>query len=550
MSTTRFSRSEPAFLRRTERQPLASAAIVPAIVLLVAALAALPVPAHQAAAAGALDTTPSQDLGHEVYVPLILRRSSLPYIPPTPTLTPPPSPTASQTPRGTAPPTPTPSATPSETIPPERLEEGDRELTLTGSWRLVEDERSSGGAHVASSTSGDTIELTFSATHIALYRAIGPDGGRAAITIDGTRFGLLEFYFPEERWQVPAVFDHLGSGEHTLELTVSGRAHADSSGTSVRVDALDVPSPFHPTADQLAGEARSNYYRDLTGLPQVHLDRAINLAAQSHAEYDAQHHETHYETFGREGYTGRGPGDRCRYFGYNFPWYEVMHYTGSTRSAVDGWMATVYHRVPFMEYRTTHIGYGVAGSSGRATHVVDTGTRGATSPDERLIAVYPARNQVDVPTGWSGGESPNPLPDKPKPVGYPVSLHLTPGTASADRWAAGASRWDLSAPLGAAPGHESWLHAGSSPQQWELEEARILDPSGQEVPVYVMDRPSDPNSFLRENIVFIIAQKPFKAGTTYRVRVSGADSTGTRFAEQWAFTTAGRALVIAGLERP
>ncbi len=466
-----------------------------------------------------------------VFLPLVGRRLDVAQLPRVPTALPPTTtPTASATPTQTA----TPEATPTPTLKPtpvsQEMEEDDPRLTWSGSWRRVQDAKASGRAYMVSATEGDSLSLRFEGSHIAIYRRLDTSGGRATVKIDGRDYTTIEFYFPEPnpRYQVPAVIDGLPEGEHQLLLAVSRRKHSSSSGTNVYIDAIRAPSPYEFSDDQLAAGVRSNSYRDIAGLPRLRLDRAICLAAQAHAEYDARHQESHTETAGKPGFTGARPGDRLAYFGYDRASFEVMHFGRDMTRAVDGWMATVYHRLPFMDYRSTDCGAGYASGS-RNSAVMNFGSRFSAPPPQRLITTYPADGQQNVPISWSGGESPDPLPGAPKPVGYPVSLHIAvpASQALALRWPEPGSFWPF-APL------------PYGPAQWHLTTATLTGPTGQ-LPSYVLDQASDPNKFMGANVVFVIAKSPMAANSTYTAHITGRDSQDRPFDHRWSFTTgAGR----------
>lgn len=466
-----------------------------------------------------------------LFFPAAMRRLDRSQLPSVPTAEPATAtPTASATP--TATPTPEATATPTRKPTPAALalEEDSPLLNWSGSWRRVSDSKASGGAYLVSNTERDSLSFEFAGEHIAIYRRLDPSGGRATVQIDGRTWTTIEFYFPETtpRYQVPAVIDGLSDAPHRLVLTVSGRKHSASSGTNVMIDAIRVPSPFEATAEQLMAGERTNEYRSIAGLPPLRLDRAINLAAQAHAEYDARHQESHSETVGRPGFIGARPGDRLAYFGYDRASFEVMHFGRDMRRAVDGWMSTVYHRLPFMDYRITDCGAGYA-SGARNSAVMDFGTRFSAPPPERLIRTYPADGQTGVPTSWSGGESPDPLPGAPRPVGYPVSLHIAVPASNVflAHWPLPGAAWPLA-------------ELADAPEQWQLTRAVLTGPSG-EVATYVMDQHSDPNKFLGANVVFMIARSPLAANTTYRAQVTGRDSQDKPFDHRWSFTTgAGR----------
>jgi hypothetical protein len=193
---------------------------------------------------------------------------------------------------------------------------------------------------------------------------------------------------------------------------------------------------------------RANLYRMRVGAMPLRIHPAIVAATQAHANYfllnfgdqSAQAYGAHGEVDGKPGYTGRWPSDRIRAAG--FPWFggaEVMHFIGDPIASVDGWMATIYHRVITLDPSAHYTGYGI----GRSDHIrVDVMDFGSGPTDDGIWAsvipyplAYPAHEQTDVPFLWGGGEYPDPLPPgAARPVGFPFTLQGVRGSLRVD-WA-------------------------------------------------------------------------------------------------------------------
>lgn len=131
---------------------------------------------------------------------------------------------------------------------------------------------------------GATMTVRFSGNTIVIYRRMDSDGGAFNVHVDNKDCGSISSYFSERRWQVPAVLNGLGPGDHTLVLTVLERP-AGSTGSKVYVDSLETPSPYLPNTSQQRGVERLNTLRSSMGLGPVVLSPALNLAAQGHADY-------------------------------------------------------------------------------------------------------------------------------------------------------------------------------------------------------------------------------------------------------------------------
>lgn len=387
-------------------------------------------------------------------------------------------------------------------------------LTLVGNWQKHTEREANSGGYITNDKFGDTVSLTFSGDSIVLLQKKDPKGGFVSVLIDDEYYGTLWFYAPEERWQVPTIFEGLGSGIHTITMQI-GQDHPDGwPHTSVFIDAFVLPSSYSPTKPQTQALERVNYYRTIAGLPLAQSVQPIHMGAQSHAEFLANNRKddprldglgAHNEFADLPGFTGTLPGERSGYFGYSYFTQEGIHFIGDPVQSVDEWMATVYHRFPTMCYSCTDLGYGMVRDDRGRFDVLNMGYRTNPVLDGRVIYTYPANGQKDVPILWDGGEIPDPLPNKPRPLGYPVSLHIQQPSFF----------WDM----------------------WQLTKAELRVQGGQLVPSYVLEQQNDLNSLLSPDVVFIVPHQPLLHNTNYEAHVSGIDSTGLPFEHTWSFTT-------------
>jgi lysophospholipase L1-like esterase len=116
----------------------------------------------------------------------------------------------------------------------------DDALTYAGYW--ARDERP--GAHRTdthtSANTGDTAELGFGGS-VVLRGTRGPDGGIAAVSVDGGPETLVDYYAPvEEDQAVVYRGPPADGGWHVLRLRVVGRSGPGSTGAAVSVDRVDV----------------------------------------------------------------------------------------------------------------------------------------------------------------------------------------------------------------------------------------------------------------------------------------------------------------------
>ena len=312
-----------------------------------------------------------------------------------------------------------------------RAEDSGGLLGLSGSWTPVTNAAASGGSYFQSSAVGASVSYLFNGASVTVYRTLEPDGGLAAVTIDGQSYGNLDDYFDKTSFQAPAVFDYLTTGLHTITLSVLGQHNSASSGNVVTLDAFAAPleAQYNITTVQTAAQQRVNAYRQLVGIGPLRLSTDLDLSAALHAVYDADNPNSasgpHVETNTSDShFSGNSIADRLIHFGYD-PYIasEVAATLGSDSQpadAVDTWISAIYHRAALLGFLYTEMGYGQAPlSNGQLQHIIDVGVRtpsaGAQAGSTAKIYTYPTAGQWDgsgiaVPTSWDGIETPNPLP--------------------------------------------------------------------------------------------------------------------------------------------
>jgi hypothetical protein len=374
-----------------------------------------------------------------------------------------------------------------------------------------------------------TVQLAFRGSSLALYRILGPAGGQASISIDGKAYGTLAFYYPGLRYHVPAIFDGLRGGSHTLLLQIEAVTPPRSHGRQIALTGYAAPDGLAQSSAQSVALAAINRYRMLIHIPAAQASGALMLAAQDHAGYLAHHNIlTHSENVAMPDSTGQSPSDRSMYFGFPVGSGEDAlaegldtNITDATAAAqgVDDLLTTVYHRRLALCFTCQSLGFGLAHNAQSRFLVLDQ-AQGAASvpPGRRIVYTYPANGERDVPPAWSGDETPNPLPGKHGPFGYPLSLSIAQ-----------------------PPGY----HPASRNGHLVLFQVSLRDSAGHEVPTYSLTETTDPAHLLGPDEVFLIPRAPLAYGTTYQVFLGGFDSAGKRFGQRWSFTTQKAARVTA-----
>ena len=365
---------------------------------------------------------------------------------------------------------------------------------------------------------------------------VSPDG--SGDVLGGTKDATWQFHSDSKSWNTAnwaappnlvALWRSATGKQANYALNDTGlwRQRAASAEPPLGADAFRIFLPVvqRPAKNRAVVSAASavdqaiehvNTYRALVGAIPLLPHPAIMTAAQNHAAYymtnhadaSAEIYSAHGEVNGKPGYTGKWPSDRIKATG--FPWpggAEVMHFVGAPISSVDGWMATIFHRLLLLDPNAHYAGYGSDKNANVAVDVLDLGAgpidAGVWSSAVPYPLAYPFDGQTNVPPSWSGGESPDPLPPgAQRPVGYPFTLQGIGGTVHIDT-------------------------------------IELRTAAGQTVSVH--PNPTDCATF---HCYAVIAVAPLQPNTEYVVEASG-NVAGVAFHQQWHFTT-GAAVAVEG----
>jgi uncharacterized protein YkwD len=263
----------------------------------------------------------------------------------------------------------------------------------------------------------------------------------------------------------------------------------------------DAQSATTPDATQSAVQLDMlqtlNDHRASVGAPTVGADARVNAASQNHANYSsANNYMGHYETSGLAYYSGYSARDRLIATGWTTSFVSEVATGGPTGIAgVNQLWDAPYHRLGMMHPNSVSSGWGFSTVGSRPSTVGDFVYDFSQRPVQFVRS--PAAGQTGIPTSWSGGESPSPLPAGVSgPVGYPIMVVYSAG------------------------------------QGVTMRAAEIVAPGGSRVPIYYA-----PQQFEYDYQV-IIPQKPLAAGTTYHVRFD-INVNSVMATNEWDFTTAG-----------
>ena len=252
-------------------------------------------------------------------------------------------------------------------------------------------------------------------------------------------------------------------------------------------DGLCAETPFDPDVTSAAAtEAieRTNMYRSMMNIEAGTLDPLLNKASQAHADYMACHETiTHQEDADDDGFSGEWVWDRMEAAGYPMEaghlWSEVIAEGYSATEAIDGWVGSVYHRIPFTQPYWIEAGFGLTDRYAAMAIVTPY-------PDgPRTGVIYPVDGQTDVPIDFnSDWEIPDPDPERGI-VGHPISVTVSAETSSG--------------------GIED-------PYGLRLLEAVLSGPSGDEIAVVAVD-PSDDSDLY--TMAAMWPEEPLEPSTEY-----------------------------------
>ena len=257
-----------------------------------------------------------------------------------------------------------------------------------------------------------------------------------------------------------------------------------------------VAVPLSSTADASATDMLllTNQFRYAIGSPTVPADPRLTQAAQNHANYNSANGILgHFETAGLPYYTGYSARDRLIAQGWTTSFVSEVATGGSELGGVQQLWDAPYHRLGLMHPNATTIGWGHSELNGRQSNVGDIVYNFGIRPVEFVRS--PANMQTNIPTSWSGHESPSPVPSGTSgPYGYPIMVVYSAG------------------------------------QNVQFRAAELYGPNGARLPFYLA-----PQQFEYDYQV-IVPQRPLATNTTYHVRFD-ITVAGTWLTNEWDFST-------------
>ena len=158
---------------------------------------------------------------------------------------------------------------------------GAHSFSYAGSWSVATGSGKYQGDDHYSTTTDDAYTVSFRGARIELYAATAPHHGIAAVSLDGAAEQDVDFYSAVRADQVLLYASPmLAAGVHTLEVRVTGRKNAASSGTVVTADRVDVCETAVPADGGSKDSGKDGPTAD--GAPPTH----ATMYVQGSALYD------------------------------------------------------------------------------------------------------------------------------------------------------------------------------------------------------------------------------------------------------------------------
>ncbi len=119
-----------------------------------------------------------------------------------------------------------------------RYEQSDSRLLFFGTWSTTSAAEASGGSYRRANTSSAMVTVTFTGRQLDWVATVGPEMGKADVSIDGGQAQTVDLYrpavgFQEKVWSTGA----LSVGTHRVEILWQ---EGNASGAFISVDAFDV----------------------------------------------------------------------------------------------------------------------------------------------------------------------------------------------------------------------------------------------------------------------------------------------------------------------
>ena len=139
-----------------------------------------------------------------------------------------------------------------------RHEQTEPRFTYTGTWKSPSTASASRGSFVYADSSGASLTMRFTGTHLAWIAKTSPAYGIASVTVDDGVPVTVDLFSLSTLWQ-QTVWETgvLAAGAHTVKIEWTGTKGTAATGTNINVDAIDVTGVV--TGSHQEGNAKLAY---------------------------------------------------------------------------------------------------------------------------------------------------------------------------------------------------------------------------------------------------------------------------------------------------
>ena len=125
-----------------------------------------------------------------------------------------------------------------------RIEDTGPSVSYSAGWTQDSSKAWSGGTAATAATAGAQATLSFSGPSVSWVGGRGPWSGVARILVDGQPVADVDTYSKTEEIRVPMyTVNGLADTSHTLTIEATGQMNPAASGSTIVVDAFDLPGP-------------------------------------------------------------------------------------------------------------------------------------------------------------------------------------------------------------------------------------------------------------------------------------------------------------------
>ncbi len=140
----------------------------------------------------------------------------------------------------------TPTSTPwTPTQTPTLIDDTDANIVYKGAWTQGNDSRAINSTyHYARGVKGSPVVITyaFTGSEITVHYIGYKNRGKAKVSIDGIKVGVIDQYTPAVTFNLSQTFSNLAPGAHTIKIKNKGAKNPSSIDSIIVLDALEIPN--------------------------------------------------------------------------------------------------------------------------------------------------------------------------------------------------------------------------------------------------------------------------------------------------------------------